>query len=59
MMGPDGDELVSENVSPGTTTVLLQAPTQLSKNGHGYSIIATFSRGVAQETLIRSIAFSK
>ncbi len=57
MMGPGGDELVSENVAPGTTTVLLQAPTELSKNGRGYSIVATFSRGVAQETLIRSIAF--
>ena len=57
MMGPDGDELVSENVPSAATSVLLQAPTELSQSGKGYSIVATFSRGVAQETLIRSIAF--
>jgi hypothetical protein len=59
MMAPGGAELVSENVSPSVTSVLLEAPTQLVDGGKGYSIVATFSRGVGQETVIRPISFSK
>jgi hypothetical protein len=59
MMAPGGAELVSENVAPGVSSVLLEAPTGLVNGGKGYSIVATFSRGVGQETVIRPISFSK
>jgi hypothetical protein len=59
MMAPGGAELVSENVASGVSSVLLEAPTGLVNGGKGYSIVATFSRGVGQETVIRPISFSK
>jgi hypothetical protein len=58
MMGPDGQEISSVTVTPGMSTVLLQAPSNVSGNGKGYSIVATFSRGVSQETLIRPLVFA-
>ena len=59
MMAPGGAELVSENVAAGVSSVLLEAPTTLANGGKGYSIVATFSRGVGEETVIRPLVFSK
>jgi hypothetical protein len=58
MMGPDGNELVSENVPSETTIVLMQAPAHIANGGKGYSIVATYASGVGEETVIRSIAFA-
>jgi hypothetical protein len=59
MMAPGGAELVSENVAGDVSSVLLEAPAALVNGGKGYAIVATFSRGVGQETVIRPISFSK
>jgi hypothetical protein len=59
MMGPDGNELISENVPSGTTMVLLQAPDPIANGGKGYSIVATYASGVGEETVIRSIVFAR